>query len=607
MDLSFVDESNSNNREEDDQSFKFTMDESKREQWMEESDTRSAYGSIPKQVRKILGRIPEYENGKPKLDDLGFPVMQNRIKVHQTLMNMLRNRRSESHMMEILNNNLIEMSWLQPIIEELESSEEVKTQFYVALKRGFQLYSALWSKIQDGVYKFTTPILNKVKGETSYKKFLTNLKLGEINNKKLSIYQKGAGNKNYIVSDKLVALKNLILKNIDSESPILPNTFDKHDKGKQKEFLQDVFDSLNIPYEVQAIQRLLSKKSDINRIKKSLKSIAEYGLNLTSKELKGEIPITYEDLLQKKRKGAENVEEQGVLSKEINNILTILANYQENLQLENKARYNDTNYMSDVLPSFMTNLIEDIKSFAETENINQLRTYITNKYLKNSYFTFNGEILNKWIDELISGDIKDPNSFVQNFDFIRSLGNNKKPFKNFSRQEQYLQLINQFFSVGQINNRTETVYINKDKFDENLKQGTLDIKKTYNINGSNIKMIHTIKGGNSVWVKQTRNDYAYYNMFVLGDSGISKFIKALRYGPQEILDNMYNVYIQEHRRMKLSETFNNELKEKGIKINENLESNKNKYTILTFLNPDFEEGKYAKWVQNNYFEEKKTY
>ena len=162
------------------------------------------------------------------------------------------------------------------------------------------------------------------------------------------------------------------LKNIDSESSILPNTFDKHDKGKQKEFLQDVFDSLNIPYEVQAIQRLLSKKSDINRIKKSLKSIAEYGLNLTSKELKGEIPITYEDLLQKKRKGAENVEEQGVLSKEINNILTILANYQENLQLENKARYNDTNYMSDVLPSFMTNLIEDIKSFGEDEDIKQL-------------------------------------------------------------------------------------------------------------------------------------------------------------------------------------------------------------------------------------------
>ena len=121
MDLSFVDESNSNNREEDDQSFKFTMDESRREQWMEESDTRSAYGSIPKQVRKILGRIPEYENGKPKLDDLGFPVMQNRIKVHQTLMNMLRNRRSESHMMEILNNNHIEMSWLQPLIEKLES------------------------------------------------------------------------------------------------------------------------------------------------------------------------------------------------------------------------------------------------------------------------------------------------------------------------------------------------------------------------------------------------------------------------------------------------------------------------------------------------------
>ena len=125
--------------------------------------------------------------------------MQDRMKVHQTLMYILRNRRSESHMMEILKDNVDQMEWLTPIIEELEASDDVRTKFYVSLKRAFQPYSMLNYKLQNGIYKFTTPILNKTKIDSAYNKFLTHLTLGKIKNENLAIYNKGKNNKNYII------------------------------------------------------------------------------------------------------------------------------------------------------------------------------------------------------------------------------------------------------------------------------------------------------------------------------------------------------------------------------------------------------------------------
>ena len=129
--------------------------------------------------------------------------MQDRMKVHQTLMYILRNRRSESHMMEILKDNVDQMEWLTPIIEELEASDDVRTKFYVSLKRAFQPYSMLNYKLQNGIYKFTTPILNKTKIDSAYNKFLTHLTLGKIKNENLAIYNKGKNNKNYIIPERV--------------------------------------------------------------------------------------------------------------------------------------------------------------------------------------------------------------------------------------------------------------------------------------------------------------------------------------------------------------------------------------------------------------------
>jgi len=56
-DFSYLGELTEGDLDDTGMSEKFILDESKRESWQDKSDTRSAYASIPKQVRKVLGRI----------------------------------------------------------------------------------------------------------------------------------------------------------------------------------------------------------------------------------------------------------------------------------------------------------------------------------------------------------------------------------------------------------------------------------------------------------------------------------------------------------------------------------------------------------------------
>ena len=61
--LQFVDETNADNYAEYVQSF--DVEESKREAWQEENDKHSAFGSISKEVRRLLGSVIEYnEDGE---------------------------------------------------------------------------------------------------------------------------------------------------------------------------------------------------------------------------------------------------------------------------------------------------------------------------------------------------------------------------------------------------------------------------------------------------------------------------------------------------------------------------------------------------------------
>ena len=95
------------------------------------------------------------------------------------------------------------------------------------------------------------------------------------------------------------------------------------------------------------------------------------------------------------------------------------------------------------------------------------------------------------------------------------------------------------------------------------------------------------------------SQYAWYPVFILGDSGVAKFIKAKRYGGQEILDGMYNVYIQEKRRMELAKAANRKMQDQGLKAIDNFSRNTDKFSLLSFLN----EPKYAGMIKESNIEQ----
>ena len=57
-----------------------------------------------------------------------------------------------------------------------------------------------------------------------------------------------------------------------------------------------------------------------------------------------------------------------------------------------------------------------------------------------------------------------------------------------------------------------------------------------------ISMIHMYASDSQISPNATT---ALYPMFVLGDSGVSKYIRQKRYTEDEIIDGFYDVYLQE--------------------------------------------------------------
>ena len=607
LDMSFIKQGNENSGEFND-AFKFVMEEAKREAWQDAHDTKSAYGSIPKEIRKVLSRIPQYDkNGEQVFDDLDFPVMLDRLEAHQMLLRTIGKRRNEAHMMKMLRDNVENLPWIEDVLYELEDPI-IRTQFYTGLKRAFQFYSMITQKLKNGVYNTFAPILNKPKGQVSYSTYFADLKLGEPKTDK-TIFKK-QGNFNIVIPRAIQQLKAFIGTqiNLESESVFKVHKFDNLKKNDKKVFIQHVFDSLNISYTDTMLNKLTSKRADTNKIKNLIADIAEFGLRLDSDEIKGNSILSYEMLLKRVDKSADNIDERGILESKISAILDILANYQDKIQFESRVRYDENSYSSDVLPSFMTDLIEDLKSFVDDNDIDRLRKYIADNYFTNSqFYSFQRkEILNQWLKELYYGDIESAATFINNISFDRNLGNERTKFSKFTRHDLLLQMFTKFHAPSMAASRKNVQYINKDDFQKMLDHDIanefqdkendplqLDKAVTYMINGEDQKYKYTIR---TRWKESERNDYAFYNMFVLGDSGISKFIKARRYGIDEIVEMMYTVYLQEGQRKGLAKIFNDDLIKAGYKPNKEQLTNASRFTFLPFLNEDYADGKYAQMV-----------
>lgn len=562
--IEYADDTNPDNYNDNKLSELYDASESKREAWQETSDMHSAFGSVGKQVRKLLGSIQRVENGEEVYDDLGFPIMLDPVKAHQSLIEILRGVTSERQMIGLLRNASNSQTWLQPVMEELENNDQLRTQFYVDFKKNFQPYSILLEEVKNGLRTFKTLILNRVNNSLSGQ-YLTSITLGKQVNPNTSVFNKD-GSINW---KNLQSLRELVKEYFPSKSvSITPKFYNNKETSWQekKRVLIKITEALGIDIDGGTLDKIMSSGRDLHKFTDAISELVEFGTDkiLNKKELesldKGEYSLSnrsFKDFIRFSPAGS--TAKQGVIREKIDKMLSIVTKNREGLRLESRVRHKDKNgnnvtLFSNVIPSYLGDKMDRIASFVSNNDRQGLRRMIENEFLDSSFFMDkdNGTIFNRWLRDLYESGL-DEKDFAANFGFKRFLGTSDNSFENFTSKQHAIDMMAEYFSERQ---------------------------------------------------KSPNSQYAYYPVFILGDSGVSKFIKAKRYSAQEILDGLYDVYRQERRRMALTSAANTKLKEGGYSLIENFSSKENEYTALPFLNKDYKSpdgtvGKYAAMIGEN--------
>ena len=560
--IEYADDTNPDNYNDNKLSELYDASESKREAWQETSDMHSAFGSVGKQVRKLLGSIQRVENGEEVYDDLGFPIMLDPVKAHQSLIEILRGVTSERQMIGLLRNASNSQTWLQPVIEELENNDQLRTQFYVDFKKNFQPYSILLEEVKNGLRTFKTLILNRVNNSLSGQ-YLTSITLGKQVNPNTSVFNKD-GSINW---KNLQSLRELVKEYFPSKTiSIAPKFYNNKETSWQekKRVLIKITEALGIDIDGGTLDKIMSNGRDLHKFTDAISELVEFGTDkiLNKKELesldKGEYSLStrsFKDFIRFSPAGS--TAKQGVIREKIDKMLSIVTKNREGLRLESRVRHKDKNgnnvtLFSNVIPSYLGDKMDRIASFVSNNDKQGLRRMIENEFLNSSFFMDNGTILNRWIKDLYESGLDDKD-FAANFGFKRFLGTSDNSFENFTSKQHAIDMMAEYFSERQLSPNSQ---------------------------------------------------YAYYPVFILGDSGVSKFIKAKRYSAQEILDGLYDVYRQERRRMALTVAANTKLKEGGYSPIDNFSDKANEYTALPFLNKDYKSpdgtiGKYAAMIGEN--------
>lgn len=588
--MEFADETDELNYGENDLAQLLDPSESVREAWQTSNGLESSFGSVGHQVRRLISNLPVMEivdvtaadgrvmqKAQPKRDDLGFVQTLDPTKVHQALMELLRGITSEAQMMGAFRNprtGQAKSVWMIPILDALTKNPQLRTQFFRDFKKNFQPYSIL---IEDkeaskkGLRKYKTKLLNRVE-DLLGGSFMSRIILGKPLNEKTSVFDT-KGNVN--VSN----LKNTLSQINEWLAQPKENTGSIFDKQKQygggkqskfysrggssierREFLRTSLESLGVEVDADTLDEIMNHSKDLRKLTNALQELAQYGVSENQlKKLEAGEKISYKSLVRAK---GQNSRKEGVFEEKIRKIHEMITKNREGLRLESRVRHKDSKgnnitLFSQVNPSFMGDKFDKIQSYVKANDKAGLRSFLANEYLDSPFFSYNGKVLNKWLEELLKccdtpTNVSLEDTFAAQFDYLRFLGTSDMSFENFTSKQHMIDMLTEFRSDKELSNKADT---------------------------------------------------ALYPVFILGDSGVSKYIRAKRYSNEEIMDGLYNAYEQERRRQELVKATNEWLDSRNYSKVENFSDSEDTFSILGFLNKDYKAsdgtvGKYSSMLSD---------
>ena len=614
-----------------------------------------------KNGRKVFKGI----NTVPIHNELGFPTFKNPIQVHQFLSEFLKGVKDSDDLMKRLikpGTDEATIPWLQPLVNlltgyglpdsEKNRVSQIRTQLFVDFKKNFQPYSIMFEDKEnsDGLLKkINTRVINKSKNLLRNKyditispkgKYPANVKMWGFT----PVFEEGV-NGGKVNWERLAELRSLVLKWTHEEVSTQPGIFGsrkqykvspslltdpRHDTmieidgekrrityNMKRDFLMEVFTSLGYDVTVDAVDSILNSK-DIYTIREQLEQLFNYENEKTGivYALNGKMPKSFRNLsdpkvsAEEKKASLKILQDSNKTWRSIYNtitketakgpmkpvrehsekILDIINNHQEGRRVESRARYMGNTMYSFVNPSYLGDRLEEIGSFVNENDHEGLLNYLKNEYLQSSFFVDDeyiatngekGKILNLWLSDLVDAcknkkaNLADTVASI--FTYERDLGSTDKKFEDFTSKEHATDMLIHFFA------------------DEQQNKG-YDSKKTNDLD---------------------RKLSALYPVFILGDAGVSKYIRAPRItshirvdsngkelseedkinhsdkviyrfneaAKEKVIDAFWNIYLQEKRRMALDDAMPYDMYANGKKV----KHSKSEFGFLSFLNPTSQE------------------
>lgn len=213
---------------------------------------------------------------------------------------------------------------------------------------------------------------------------------------------------------------------------------------------------------------------------------------------------------------------------------------------------------SDMIPSYMGDLIDDIRYHVQRGDGKALRTFLMDKWGQDEFFydRKKKKFRNMWLQELYDSVNPDGsvnmNSFAAIFGFSEFLGSNidsnPTTFENFSEKQHAVAMLKAFAQSRD---------------------------------------------------QSAKSQYCDYPCFILGDAGKQRFFRAKHYDEETITKGLVDAYHQEIQRMGNVVALKESLGQKGVAVEnmpEGYVKSEHAFSTLMFLNPDFTDPKYFRKV-----------
>ena len=581
----FMSEANLDNLDDNRLSELLDISESKKEAWQDANDMKSAFGNIGSKVRSVISMIPRCSrnaNGSITVerDDLGCEKMLDPVRVHQQLLDLLRGMTNSIDMMNRLAKMSQTQAWIEPLFRYLQANPQVKTQFFVDFKKNFQKYSIIQrdtNNERNGVRRYKTIVLNRVRDKLSS---VFNMRITGSPLTNDSVYD-SKGNINWA---NLRKVRQTILDWLDVKEPenskkgIFGSQVKTYNGGRNKyftaggtsqqrrDFIVNTSRALGIDIDADTANSLMNdrNKKDLNAYLRNLYELVQYGIDPSVGTADLERLLKGENLGERLyRSMVKNSGKSIRFREKIDKLNTLITKHREGLRVDSRvvrkdSKGNSVSLFSNVNPSYMGDKLELITSYIEANDKKGLKQFLEQEYLSSSFFMNDGKILNRWLRDLYEAcnSNKSLEDFAGIFDYQRFLGTPDFDFENFTPKQHAIDMIYEYFSDSQISPNATT---------------------------------------------------AMYPVFILGNSGISKYIRQKRYTEDEIVDGFYDAYLQEIQRRKAVSSVNQKLDDLGHRQNgyvksvngeetfvdgrgyskiENFSDTGEKFTMLKFLNKD---------------------